>query len=122
MTTLHEARDELIDALRTANLRATDTPGGMDPPYVAVLGDGIDLSHIIRGQTPARFRAACIAGKADASGSVADLDALKLDVLVVLRALPGWALGEVRGDGIRTYGGSDLLTADVTASRMIDIS
>ena len=47
MTTLAQARAELITALTTASVRATSTPGN-DPPYVLVQGAGIDMSHITR--------------------------------------------------------------------------
>ena len=42
MTTLAQARAELITALTTASVRATSTPGN-DPPYVLVQGAGIDM-------------------------------------------------------------------------------
>jgi hypothetical protein len=122
MTTLAEARDELIAALVAADVRATDNPGGIDPPYVAVLGNGIDLGHIVRNEAEASFRSVCIAGAADNTGAVDQLDALKLATIAVLRSLAGWRLGEVRADGLRSYQGSEYLTADVTASRFVTIS
>lgn len=121
MTTLAGARAELIAALEADGIRATDTPGGRDLPYVLVAGDGIELTHLVRGQGTATFRATCIAGAWDDSAAALALDELKLDVLGVLRALPGWRVNSVGRDGIRTYAGAELLTADCSASRMIDL-
>lgn len=121
MTTLAGARAELIAALEAASLSATETPGSKPPPYVAVLGGGVDFGHIVRGSVLSTWRLACVAGLADAKASVAQLDALKLSAIGMLLTLAGWQLGEVRPDGIRSYAGSDYLTADVTASRYIDL-
>jgi hypothetical protein len=121
MTSLGDARAELVTAVLAAGISATTVPGGVQStPYVAVLGDGLDLAHVVRGQAFASFRLACIAGSASAEASVVELDALKLAVLDLVRGLAGWRMGEVRADGIRTYGGGEYLTADVTAGRMID--
>ena len=121
MTTLAEARAELVAALEAADIAATDTPGARDVPYVLVSGDGIDAAHIVRGQAVATFRALCIAGAWDGHAVVDELDSLKLATLTVVRELEAWRFGSVGRDGIRTFGGSELLTADVSASRMIDI-
>jgi hypothetical protein len=120
MTTLAQARAELITALTTASVRATSTPSN-DPPYVLVQGNGVDMAHITRSEALADFRIMCIAGASDSSKSAESLDALKLVVIQTVRALAGWRLGNVGRDGIRTYGGGEYLTADCSASRMIDL-
>lgn len=121
MTTLAGARAALIAAVDAVDLAATETPGTRVPPYVAVLGDGLALDRIVTGRVVGRFRLALVAGAADQSGAAAELDSMKLTILVALRALAGWQLGEVRPDGIRTYGGAEYLTCDVTASTLIDL-
>ena len=120
MTTLAQARAELIAAYTAASIRATSTPGG-EPPYVLVAGGGIDAEHIIRGQTEATFRSVLVAGGFEDTKSAAELDALKLGALGVLRALAGWRLGTIGGDGIRSFSGGDYLSAEASASRMIDV-
>ena len=120
MTTLAQARAELITALTTASVRATSTPGN-DPPYVLVQGAGIDMSHITRSEALADFRIMCVAGASDMAQSALTLDTLKLAVVQTLRALGSWRLGNVGRDGIRTYGGGEYLTAECSASRMIDL-
>lgn len=120
-TTLAGARAELIAAVEAASIAATDTPGDRQPPYVAVLGNGIDLERVLAGKALASFRLACVAGKADASASVLSLDTLKLDIVSMLRGLAGWQLGEVRPDGVRIFAGGTYLSADVIAARLIDL-
>jgi hypothetical protein len=120
MTTLAQARAEVITALTTAGVRATSTPGN-DPPYVLVQGAGIDMGHITRSEALSDWRLMCVAGASDSTQSAASLDTLKLAVIQTLRALAGWRLGNVGRDGIRTYGGGEYLTAECSASRMIDL-
>lgn len=120
MTTLAAARAELVAALSTAGLRGTTAAGG-DPPYVLVAGGGIEMTHVVRGQAPATFRARCVAGAWDDAAAAAILDEQKLSVLGVLLALTGWRMLPVGDDVIRDYAGSMYLTADVSASRMIDL-
>lgn len=122
MTTLAEARAELVAALATAGLSAYADAGEYDPPFVYVRGDGIpDPSHVVRGTVESQWVATCVAGGWDQQGTAADLDATKLGVLTALRSLAGWRLGPVSRDGIRRVGGADLLTADVSAFRHVDI-
>ena len=121
MTTLVQARAELVAAIDAAGIKATDVAGGKAVPYVLVAGAGIDLSRVISGRVEATFRAICVAGGWDEGTAIEALDAMKLGVLSVLAGLAGWRLGEVGRDGIRSFSGSDLLTADVSASRLIDL-
>lgn len=120
MTTRGEARHELRDALRTAGIRAVDTPAG-DPPYVLVGGGGIDPAHISRGQVAATIRARCVAGAYTEDAAQDTLDDLVTDTLDVLRGLAGWRVLPVGQDEIRRFEGGDYLTADVAAERMIDL-
>jgi hypothetical protein len=120
VTTLAEARGDLVAAIAALDIRASVVPTGA-PPYVAVLGDGIDLSHIVRGQALASFRLACVAGGVDDDAVALELDTLKLAMIAMLRTLEGWRPGEVRRDGVRTINGADMLSADVTASRYVDM-
>lgn len=120
MTTRNEARHALRDALRSAGVRAVDTPAG-DPPYVIVGGGGIDTTHIARGQAPATIRARCVAGAYTEEHAQDTLDELVMDTLAVLRGLAGWRVLPVGADEIRRFEGGDYLTADVAAERMIDL-
>ena len=122
MTTRAQARAELTAAIEAAGVDAFPDPGGHDPPYVYVRSDGVpDVTHTLRGAVQAEFTAVCVAGAWDADGTAAMLDAAVQATLTALRDLAGWRLGSVGRDGIRRVGGSDLLTADVIASRAIDI-
>ena len=121
MTTLAGARAELVAAIDAAGMKATDVAGAKPVPYVLVAGAGIDPSRVMVGKVAATFRAICVAGAWDQAAAVGSLDELKLGVLSVLRGLAGWQLGEVGRDGIRSFSGSDLLTADVSATRLIDL-
>ena len=120
MTTRAQARAELMTALRTAGVRAVDSPIG-DPPYVLVGGGGIAMTHVTIAKAPATIRARCVAGAWEAAGVQAILDELIQDTLAVLRAMTGWQMLPVGQDEIRRFTGGDYLTADVSASRMIDI-
>lgn len=119
MTTLNAARVELRTALEADGIVCTYAPGGIDPPYVVIVGDGIDLSQRVRGK--ATFRCVAVGGAADADASALEVDTLKAGILATINALKGWQMGEVRADGIRRLGDSDMLTADVTTTRMIDL-
>lgn len=123
--TIAEARAALIAALRDdapAAWPVTDTPGTIAAPYLAVLGGGADLGgRIVTGRIAATFRVAMIAGAADQSAAVAELDAMKQAVMSALRALAGWQLGELRPDGIRTFAGADFLTADLEAVTLVTL-
>jgi hypothetical protein len=121
MTTFAQARAELLSALTSASIAATETAGAMQPPYVLVAGGGADPTHVVRGQMPATFRARCIAGAWDDKAAVASLDALKVATLTVLLSLPGWRMAELGDDVIRDYGGAMYLTADCAAARMVDL-
>ena len=120
MTTLAGARAELVAAYVAASIRATSTPGG-EPPYILVAGGGIDPQHIIRGQAEASFRSILVAGGFEDAKSANELDTLKLAALDVVRDLAGWRLDTIGGDGLRSFSGGDYLSAELSASRMIDI-
>ena len=121
MTTRNEARHELRDALRTAGIRAVDSPVS-DPPYVLVGGGGIDVTHIAIGKAPATIRARCVAGAYTEEAAQDVLDALVQATMGVLRTLAGgWQVLPAGQDEYRQFEGGIYLTADVSAARMIDI-
>lgn len=122
MTTLGEARQELIDALNTAGARASADPTS-DTPFVYVTGDGSgDLTRIVTGQVAASFRLVMCGGAWDQASAAVELDGLKQTVIETLRSLAGWRLsGPLGRDGARDQGGGLLLTADAFAERLIDI-
>ena len=122
MTTMPEARDELIAALTTAGVRASADPTS-DTPFVFVTGDGTgDLGRVVAGQVAAQFRLVMCGGAWDQAAAATELDNLKQAVLVALRSLAGWALtGPVGPDTARDQGGGLILTADAFAARLIDI-
>lgn len=119
--TLTERRAEQVAALEAADIPAAVTLGKRTPPYVAVIGESIELAHIVRGQALASFRWAMIAGAWDDEAAVAMLDALKLGCIAVARALEGYAVGDVRRDGIRRIAGGEYLAADLIVSAYVTI-
>ena len=121
MTTLVEARAEIIDALSDAGARATSTPGGMAPPYVLVQFDGGDPAQVMRGAVQADYRLSLVGGLWDAAAAAGQLDTLCQTVLTTLRELPGWIVGTMSRDGGRDWKGATYLVRDVSASRAIDL-
>ena len=121
MTSLAEARSEFVAAIATAGVEAKTSPGG-DPPYVYVRADGVpDVSHVVRGTVLGTWAAVCVGGGWTDEGAALELDTLKMAVLTALRSLDGWKLGDIGRDGIRSHQGAELLTADVTANRYVDL-
>lgn len=118
MTTLAGARGALRAAVEAADIIAAYAPGGTDPPYVVIAGDGIDLSRRVRAE--ATFRLICIGGLADAEASALELDTLKLAIVGIIRGLNDWRMVDVSADRIRLFAGTDYLTADVRTSTLID--
>ena len=68
MTSILQARDELDTALSSGGVPIADSPGGMAPPYGVIFGDGIDLTHVGRGQMQATFRYADLRRMGDGTG------------------------------------------------------
>lgn len=122
MTTLAEARAELIDALVSNGARASASPGG-DPPYAYVTGDGTgDPARVVTGQLEAAFRVVLIGGAVDEDAAAVDLDTLKQVFLQTVRELDGWRFaGPIGRDGAREWGGILYLQADGFANRLVDI-
>lgn len=123
MTTIAEARAELIAALNAGGARASDTPNG-DPPYVYVAGDGTsDATRVITGQLEASFRLTMVGGAIDEAAAARELDGLKDTVLGVVRGLDGWRFtsGVGRDGGRIDLDGRLQLQADAFASRLVDI-
>ena len=121
MTTLAGARGELITAMAGVGKGATSQPGKMAPPYVLIAGDGADVSHVTIGKYPSTWRVVLIAGGWDAEGSAAALDIMKQAAIAALQGLAGWKVQPLGRDGIRTFAGSELLTAELRGVRMIDV-
>ena len=119
MTTVADARAEMIDALKTAGVAAGPTPG--EPPYIYVAGDGIEPTRVVAGQADATFRLVMIGGAWDEAAAAAELDVLKQAALTTVRGMAAWAMGAISRDGGREWNGSLYLTADMAASRRIDI-
>ena len=122
MTTIVEARSELIAAIAATGANASADPGS-DTPFVFVTGDGTgDLGRIVSGQVAAQFRLVLCGGAWDQAAAATELDGLKQSVLTALRELAGWTLnGPIGPDTARDQGGGLLLTADAFAARLIDI-
>ena len=121
MTTMAEARAEVIEALTTAGARATSRPGDGAPPYVLVQFEGGDPGHLARGAVQADYRLTIVGGLWDAAGAAGQIDSVCQIVLTTLRELPGWIVGAIGRDGGREWAGGIYLQRDVSASRMIDV-
>ncbi len=120
MTTFAAARDELLTALTVAGVRAVADPGG-DPPYVLVQFDGGNPGHLLRGAVQADYRLTLVGGGWEQRGSAAELDAMRQTILETLRGLDGWQVGDIGRDGGRDWAGGTYLSADIGASRQVDL-
>ena len=120
MTTLGSARAEVIAALQAADVRAVAAPGG-EVPYVYVAGDGGNVTRLLAGLVQTDWRLILVGGAWDEEAAATELDTLKQSVLETLRALDGWAVGELGRDGARDWAGGLYLTADISASRLVDV-
>jgi hypothetical protein len=118
MTALAELRADLADAIDDAGVRVSTRPGAEAVPYALIYGQAIAARPGPGGTRLATFRVVLVAGKADQAAMTAELGDLAVRVLTALWALAGWAVGDVGPDTIRTLGGADHLTADVTASAL----
>lgn len=122
MTTVADARATLRATLVAADIRVDDDPGSVAPPCVYIYNGGVsDMRRIGMGKVPWSFRVVCRPSTNTEKVASAGVGALVIAVLTVLRALPGWEVGEVTPDIMRTTAGSDYLSADVTATTMIDL-
>ena len=120
MTTLADARAELIAGMASVGGGATSTPGLMAPPYVLVAGDGVAMDHVTIGKFKSTWRIVLIAGGWDTDGTAVELDTMKQAAIAALRGLAGWQMQPLGRDGIRTFAGAELLTAELRGVRMID--
>lgn len=120
MTTFVDARQEAIAGLLAAGVRAQGDPAG-DPPYVYVAFDGGDPTHLMRGSVRADYRLTLVGGGWEEAGAARELDVLRQSVLTWLRDTPGWIVGAIGRDGGRDWMGALYLTADIGASRAIDL-
>ena len=121
MATLAERRAEVVAAFVAQSVDAATVLGKRPPPYVAVIGEGIDTAHMIRGEALATFRLALIAGAWDDEAAIGQLDTLKHEALAVARALVGYSVGAMGRDVIRRIGASDQLAADLFVSAYVTI-
>ena len=120
MTTIASARSELVDALDDAGVRAVSAPLS-EAGYVLVLRDGVEATRVMAGQVDVSFTLRIIGGAIDSEKAADELDAMMQTVYETVRALPGWRVGDAGADTGRDYNGSTYLTADVGASRRVDI-
>lgn len=121
MTTLMEARAELRTALEADGLRVTESFAGLSAPSVLMLGDGIDLGHLLRGEVGARVRLVLVAGAWDGAGAAGILAGLVATVLGVLRSLAGWRVDDVSPDSTVRLQGSTYAAVDITTTRSVTI-
>ena len=123
MSTLPEARDALQTALEAAGIRVTRDPQGLPAaaPAAMLYGDGVDTSHIGRGQVIAGFRILLVAGAWDGASTADVLAGLVSTCLTVLRAMDGWPVGVVGPDSAVRIGSNALLGADVQTSTVVTV-
>ena len=116
------ARGDLLDTMRDAGLSATTYPDGREPPFVLIVATGFpEPTRVVMGQIEGSFACRIVAGAWDLDITIGQMDAMKVAVLAALRARAGWRMGDVGPDVIRRITGGDVLTADVNASRLIEI-
>ena len=119
---LPSARTDLIDAMTDAGLSAASYPDGRETPFVLVVATGFPQpDKVVMGSIEGTFACRIVAGAWDMDISIVQMDAMKVLVLAALRARDGWRMGDVGPDVIRRMTGGDVLTADVNASRLIEI-
>ena len=121
MTTILEARDALDTALTSGGVPIADAPGAMAVPYGVIFGEGISDIHAARRQARAEFRVTLIAGGWETAVAGRTLTGLVQTTLDTLLELDGWQLGEIRPDVVISITAGQMLAANVTASRMVDI-
>jgi len=117
VATLAERRAELVAVVPSG----TTVLGKRQPPYVAVIGDGIAFDQVVRGEVEASFRLAMIAGGWDEEAAVKQLDTMKHSVMTAVRALAGYTIGPLGRDGRRSIAGADYLAADLTVTATVTI-
>jgi hypothetical protein len=115
MTTVSEARDELVTAVG-----AVGAP--VDPPACYVFSNGSDLKPLGGSGTEWSFRVTCAVGypgdDAEASAALGELVAEKL---AALWALAGWRVAGIGSDGVRQIAGGDQLTADISVTTAVHL-
>ena len=122
MTTIATRRSALSAAIVAAGIRCSDTgPKATAPPVVHIFGGGLDPAGVARGQVRYTFRLVLQPDGGTPAVQSTNLAVMVASVVGVLRSLAGFQVGEVTADVIRTLAGSDFLSADVTATTMIDL-
>ncbi len=121
MTTIAARRSELTTALVAGGVTCTDAPGDAQPPYAVLVQAGSDLEGIGRGQVAFDWRITLVAGDYLVASSALNLDALMATTTSILRLMDGWRITGLGAASIRDIAGALYLTADVTASAMIDL-
>lgn len=121
MTTVSEARTELVLALTMAGVRGVKAPLA-EPPYAFVTRTGLAPTRIVAGQGDMEFTVRLVAGAFDSEAAADQLDKDLQTTLETIRGLDGWVVGEVGPDAGRDYQGGTYLTADVATSRRVDFT
>lgn len=118
MTTYAAARAELAAVLPGYH----EASGEGEPPTSLIFGDGMDLTHIVRGAALATFRILAIAPGQWSDGKTSEtLGTHVMAVIAALRALSAWVIVSVGPDVVRDVAGQSLLTADIRVQRSVDI-
>lgn len=121
MTTIAGARTALSAAIVAAGGVVADNPGGTAPPCYYIFGGGAsDFRRAAAGKAEFTFRVVCHPPSSNEMVASSELAGMIQTLITALKSLAGWQLGEVSADVIRRVGGSDFLSADVTASTLID--
>lgn len=120
MTSSADALAELDAALDAAGI-AVRAAGSPTPPCVNLFGGDWDIAHLARGQVAGGYRIVLVAGRWDQSASGAQLAELRDAVVSAVRGLDGWRLDSVSRDRVTDIAGGMYYSAEVGASRMIDV-
>ena len=114
MSGITDSRLALATTLEAAGLRVVFDPGLVSPPAVLVAATDpwLTPTQLATVSSALRWRVVAVAGKADATVTVEELEALVSAVVVAVGNLPdGWGRVTFDGPGTVDLGGAQYLAA-----------
>lgn len=113
MSGITTSRTDLGAALEAAGLRVSYDPGLVTPPAVLVApaDPWVSPSHLATRSRALRWRLVTVAGRVDTTVTLADLEALVVQVLLAVGDLDGWGTPTYDAPGTVDLGGAQYLAA-----------